>query len=61
MSDTAIKIRMSYSERKRSIVMADWCEQNCNSRWYGHRVSADMTEWLFENENDATMFVLRWQ
>jgi hypothetical protein len=39
---------------------ADWCRANCSGKWdikkyIGHKITAQ-----FENEQDATLFLLRW-
>ena len=38
--------------------MKEWCEKNCTSLWRNEQVHA--IYWQFENEKDATMFMLRW-
>lgn len=38
--------------------MKNWCEQNCQSLWRCEHTYA--LYWQFENEKDATMFMLRW-
>jgi hypothetical protein len=38
--------------------MKQWCEENCQGLWRNEQVHA--IYWQFENEKDATMFMLRW-
>ena len=38
--------------------MKSWCEQNCNGLWRAETYYA--IYWQFEQERDATMFMLRW-
>lgn len=38
--------------------MKQWCEDNCIGLWRNEQVHA--IYWQFENEKDATMFMLRW-
>ena len=38
--------------------MKEWCEQNCKSIWRAQHTHA--LYFQFENDYDATMFMLRW-
>ena len=38
--------------------MKEWCEENCEGLWRSETYHA--LYWQFENEKDATMFMLRW-
>lgn len=38
--------------------MKEWCEQNCHSLWRAETYYA--LYFQFEDEKDATMFMLRW-
>jgi hypothetical protein len=38
--------------------MKEWCETNCNGLWRTETFHA--IYWQFENDYDATMFMLRW-
>ena len=38
--------------------MKEWCKENCQGLWRNEQVHA--IYWQFENEKDATMFMLRW-
>lgn len=38
--------------------MNEWCEANCEGLWRSETQYA--LYWQFENEKDATMFMLRW-
>lgn len=38
--------------------MKEWCEENCQGLWRNEQYYA--IYWQFENEKDATMFMLRW-
>lgn len=39
-------------------LMKQWCEDNCRGLWRNEQVHA--IYWQFEDEKDATMFMLRW-
>ena len=38
--------------------MTAWCEENCTGLWRNEQVHAIYFQ--FENDRDATMFMLRW-
>ena len=38
--------------------MKKWCEENCQGLWRNEQYYA--IYWQFEDEKDATMFMLRW-
>jgi hypothetical protein len=38
--------------------MRQWCEDNCKGLWRAESVYA--LYWQFEDEHDATMFMLKW-
>jgi len=38
--------------------MNKWCEEQCKGLWRAHSVHA--LYWQFENDHDATMFMLKW-
>ena len=38
--------------------MNEWCESNCRGLWRSETYHA--LYWQFEDEQDATMFMLRW-
>jgi hypothetical protein len=38
--------------------MKEWCEENCTGLWRNEQVHAIYFQ--FENDHDATMFMLRW-
>ncbi len=38
--------------------MNEWCETNCQGLWRSETYHA--LYWQFDNERDATMFMLRW-
>jgi hypothetical protein len=38
--------------------MNDWCKQNCTGLWHSHHIYS--LYWQFEDEKDATMFMLKW-
>ena len=38
--------------------MNKWCEDNCKGLWRAQHTHA--LYWQFENDYDATMFMLRW-
>lgn len=38
--------------------MKQWCEDNCQGLWRNEQVHAIYFQ--FENDHDATMFMLRW-
>lgn len=38
--------------------MKQWCEENCTGQWRNEQVHAIYFQ--FENDRDATMFMLRW-
>ncbi len=38
--------------------MNSWCDENCQGLWRSQTFHA--LYWQFENERDATMFMLRW-
>ena len=42
-------------ELENNNVIYDWCEKNCTGRWAGL-----VTWFIFENESDRTLFMLRW-
>ncbi len=39
-------------------LMNEWCEEKCQGLWRSEAYHA--LYWQFENEKDATMFMLRW-
>jgi len=39
-------------------LMKSWCEENCNGLWRQETYHA--LYWQFEDDYDATMFMLRW-
>jgi len=39
-------------------LMKEWCRENCHDLWHSHNNYAIYFQ--FENEKDATMFMLRW-
>ena len=39
-------------------LMEDWCRENCSGLWRNHTIHA--LYWQFDDERDATMFMLRW-
>jgi hypothetical protein len=39
-------------------IMEDWCREHCQGLWRNHNVHA--LYFQFEDEKDATMFMLRW-
>lgn len=46
---------ISYDNKK---PMEEWCEKNCQGLWRSEQYYA--IYWQFEQERDATMFMLRW-
>lgn len=38
--------------------MIDWCDKNCEDIWHCERTHA--LYFQFDNERDATMFMLKW-
>ncbi len=40
------------------LLMEEWCRTNCHDTWRSHNNYAIYFQ--FENEKDATMFMLRW-
>lgn len=38
----------------------EWCKANCQGDYRGAMFQRDQTVWHFRNEQDATMFALRW-
>lgn len=52
--------RVFYSETWFSWEMQDWCEKNCQAKFYTSPGWCDPAFIEFEDDLDATLFALRW-
>ena len=52
------RINFDYVSLENKKEMNHWCEQNCRGIWRSENYFA--LYWQFTDEQDATMFMLRW-
>ena len=52
------RINFDYVSLENKQAMNQWCEQNCRGIWRSENYFA--LYWQFTDEQDATMFMLRW-
>ena len=52
------RINFDYVTVENKHAMNQWCEQNCREIWRSENYFA--LYWQFTDEQDATMFMLRW-
>lgn len=45
---------------KHDAMVLEWCEENCKSAWYRSPSYHNQCFIEFENDEDATLFALRW-
>ena len=61
---TRAKATFPYRVNFKQVLLANyedmklWCEMNCKGLWHSHNVHAIYFQ--FEDDYDATMFMLRW-
>jgi hypothetical protein len=48
-------VDLEHGSSRAWVDVINWADQNCSDSWTQHN-----GKWLFKDERDATMFVLRW-